>query len=204
MKKILPLSFMLLLAVACTENNPAGGAGAGNVPYLAKVNGEPITVQTVREEFNMLPPEVQEMFRSEGGMEDLVEELIKKEVLYLESKKKGVQNSEEFRKRLNSFKKRLMVEVLLADEINDKALISDSEVRDFYEQNTESFIRETPEGDKTEAMKLESVEGIIRQYLTAEKQKEIFDSYIASLRKNYRIEYDRESIGQAFGNTPQP
>jgi hypothetical protein len=207
MKKILYISLSLALLLSCAEGGPAGKSGnesGKGGQYLAKINDVTITVEDVTEEFNMLPPDVQQMFVDDIGMENLVEELIKKEILYLESKKKGIQKTEEFRSKLENFRKRLMVEMLLDREISDNAVITDREIRDFYKENTESFTQGVPGENRTEVMELEKVEDLIRQYLTAEKQKEIFESYILALKKSYAVDINRDAVKQTFGNTPAP
>jgi hypothetical protein len=53
---------------------------------------------------------------------------------------------------------------------------------------------------KPRAMEFDEVKGLIKQYLAAEKQKEVFDSYITSLKGQYKVEIDREAVRQAFGD----
>jgi hypothetical protein len=206
MKRIFFLSISVLsisiLLVSCNKGGSLGkGGGKESGQYIARINDSTLTVEDVNEEFNMLPPDVQEMFLDEMGMQNLVEELVKKEILYLESKKKGIQNTEEFKKRFDNFNKRLMVELLLEKEVTGKALVNDKEVKDFYDGNTESFVTGDPEKGKEEVMEFEKVEDIIRQYLMAEKQKEIFESYVTSLRKNYNVDINRNAVKQSLGNS---
>lgn len=193
MKKVLYLPVILLLALSCTESNPAGS-------YLAKVNDVAITKEDIIEEFNMLPVQIQELFKEKGGMESLVDEIIKKELLYQEAKKKGFASNAVFRKRLEDFKRRLMIEFLLEEEIEKKAQVSDKEIRDFYKTNKDDFLIEVPGKRKKESVEFDRVKGLIQQRLIAEKQKDLFDSYIASLKKTVTVELDREAIKRAFGN----
>jgi|Deesub1362A_J573_1020465.scaffolds.fasta_scaffold00093_79 peptidyl-prolyl cis-trans isomerase C len=201
MKKLLYLMAIIVFVLACTEGKPTKTQTTSvKGPYLAKVNDVTITKEDVMEEFNMLPPQIQEFFTTEGGMESLLDELVKKELLYQEAKKRNFSNSAKFKKRVEDFKKRLMIEYLLEEEIEKKALVSDKEVRDFYEKNKENFVVEIPGKEKPELVEFDKVKDFIQQRLTAEKQREIFDSYITSLKKTYKVELDKEAIKKAFGN----
>jgi peptidyl-prolyl cis-trans isomerase C len=202
MKKLFLISLALVFAVSCkggklATEQPKGTEGQ----YLAKVNAEPITGEDLRREMEMLPPQVREYFEA-GGMEGILDEVVKKEILYLEAKKRGLEKDARFAERVEDFKKRMMIEFLLEAEVEKKAAVSDKEVRDFYEKNKENFVLEAPgKKGKAKAIEFERVKGLIEERLKAEKQKEIFDSYIASLKQTYKVEFNKEAIA-AFENKP--
>ncbi|MEJ2192322.1 MAG: SurA N-terminal domain-containing protein [Nitrospirota bacterium] len=172
--------------------------------YLAKVDGTAITEQDVQSQYDMLPPQVQEVFAEQGGKARLIDELVKKEMLYQEARKADVQKDEKFKERLAEFKKRLMIEILLQKEIGEKSKVSDQEVRDFYEKNKERF-SVGKQGEKgSEPIEFETVRKLLKERLQGQKQQEAFESYVDSLKKKYTVERNEEAIRAAFGNAPEP
>jgi peptidyl-prolyl cis-trans isomerase C len=206
MKKLLCL-ISVLLAVSCAkgpqearETQEARKEGE----YLARINKATISAEDVNKEFSLLPPEIRQMYMTADGMGSLLDELIKKEVLYQEALKRGYDKKPDFAEQVREFNKRLMIEHLLSDEIEDKAVVSDAEVKEFYDTNRESFVREVPGEDKTETIEFERVEDLIRDRLVAEQQRAVFETYIETLKEKADIDIDREALKTAFGNTATP
>lgn len=203
MKKLLIvvcLTISISFLLACTRNTADSSKENGTV--LARVNNTNITAKDVRDELGMLPPEVMRLFQEEDGTETLLKELVKKEMLYQEARKKGLQNTGQFRDRLDMLKKRLIVEMLLEEEIEKKAAVSEQEVKDFYEENKKRFEAEMPGNGGTGIMEFDVVKDAIRQRLTAEKQRRAFDNYIEELTGKYAVEMYPDAVEAAFGNRP--
>jgi hypothetical protein len=198
------MSIVLIFALSCANKTSTEKPIEKKGPFLAKINGVEILAQDVMEEFDMLPPEIQQLYTTEDGMESLLDELVKKEILYQEGKKRGYQKDAEFREQLEEFKRRLMIAHLLSEEVEEKVMISDKEIRDFYESNKEKFVRDVPGQEEPEAIEFEMVENLIRERLVAEQQKEVFDSFVESLRKTARVELNEEALKSAFSNKAAP
>lgn len=199
MKRFLLLAVAALFVLSCKQGT-VGPEKKGQA--LAKVGGSAITAEDVKKEFDMLPAQLREFFIGEGGMEGLVEELVKKELLYQEALKKGLERGEEYKRRIEDFRKRLLVELLLEKEIEEKAKVTEKEIKEFYEKNKAEFVMEVP-GKGKESVAFERLKDLIERRLTAEKQKEAFESYIEALKKTYKVELDSEAVKKAFGNIPQ-
>ncbi len=205
MKKLIAIALLALLAVACTESKePITGETRAGEDYLAKVNTVPIRAEDIEHELNMLPFQVQQMFMGEGGMEGFLEELIKKEMLHQEARKRNYVSKAEFKKREEDFRKRLMIEFLLADEVEKKSIATDSEIREYYDKNIQDFVLEVPDKDEPQKLEFDAVKELIRQRLVAEKEQDVFDSYVTGLRKSYKVSLNEEAVRQAFGNKPAP
>lgn len=200
---IVPM-FALVFALSCSNEPRTEKPIKDKGPYLARINGVEIIAQDVRDEFNLIPPEIQQLYAMEDGMESLLEELVKKELLYQEGQKRGYQKEDEFKKQVEEFKKRLTIAHLLSDEVENKAVVPDSAVRDFYESNREKFVREVPGEEKSELIGLEMVEDLIKERLVAEQQKKVFDSYVESLKEKARVELNKEALKSAFANSVAP
>lgn len=131
MKKFMTVITALLLCVSagCAKKDESKGA------YLAKVGSTKITGADVDREIKNLPEFAQQLFEGSGGKEKFLEELIKKEVLYQEAVKKGLDKDTEYRQKLDDFKKLTLISVLLEKEIEEKTKVTDQEVKEYYEKH---------------------------------------------------------------------
>ncbi|MEW6161705.1 MAG: peptidylprolyl isomerase [Nitrospirota bacterium] len=252
-------------------------------PYLAKVGNVKITQTDLEKELKNLPDFAQKMFEGSEGKERFLNELVKKELLYQEASKKGLDKDAEYFKKVEEFKKITLIGLLLEKEIESKAKVSDQEVKDYYEKHREDFTpvsqlrashivvktekeakkilerlkkgedfaqiakkssidtvsaknggdlgflsrgQTVPEfeaaavrlkpGEISEPVKtkfgyhiikvtdkkvgqvieFEKIKDHISQNLSAQKQKEVFDSYIEGLKKSYKVEINREALSK--------
>ncbi len=271
---IIPLVFVF---VTCAKKEGQKGA------YLAKVGNVKITQADFEREIKNLPDFAQKIFEGNGGKERFLNELVKKELLYQEALKKGLDKNTDYLKKVEDFKKITLIGQLLEKEIESKAKVTDQEVKDYYEKHKEDFapvsqIRmslilvkteeeakkilerlnkgedfakvakkssvdlnsaknggdlgylsrgqmtaeleavavrlktgEISEPIKTQSgyqiikvtdkkigkvVEFERVKNFISQHLSAEKQKEVFDSYIESLKKSYKVDINKEAISK--------
>ncbi|MBI4823420.1 MAG: SurA N-terminal domain-containing protein [Nitrospirae bacterium] len=200
MKRLLFLVVAFVFVISCSKGMTEKSTQKGG-DYLAKVNDSVITDETLKREMNALPPEVRDLFLQEAGIEGLIEELIKKELLYQEAKKKGYERSGELKDKIENFKKLMMIELLLNDMVDKKVTVSENDVRGYYEKNKADFVMTT--GKKKEPVSFDMVKEILRQRLTAEKQKKAFESYLSSLENAYTIQRNKERISNLV-NMPKP
>jgi len=183
MKKLLVLLLVLGFAIAgCAKKGEQKG------PYLVKINDVAITKEDLKKEIEALPPFAQKMFEGEEGTSRLLDELTKKELLYQEAKKKGLDKDAAYLKKVEDSRKLILISLLLEKEIEDKAKLSDKEVRDYYEKNKADFVVQ----GKT--VEFEKIRDMLAQRLTAQKQKEVFDTYVESLKKSYKIDVNKDAI----------
>ena len=268
---------LIFVFIACAKKEEQKG------PYLAKVGNTKITRADLEREIKNLPEFAQKLFEGSGGKEKFLDELIKKELLYQEALKKGLDKDVEYRRKVEEYKKLTLIGLLLEKEIETKAKVTDQDVKDYYEKHKEelasvSQIRAShilvkteeeakkilerlkkgedfakiakkssidpgsaknggdlgffssgqmvPEfeaaaarlktGEISEPVKtkfgyhiikvtdkkmgtpveFEKAKNVIFQRLSAEKQKEFFDSYIESLKKSYKVEIDKEAVSK--------
>ncbi len=127
---IIPLLFAF---VACVKKGEEKG------PYLAKVGNVKIMQADLEREMKNLPVFAQKMFEGSDGKERFLGELIKKELLYQDALKKGLDKDAEYLKRVEDFRKITLIGVLLEKEMESKAKVSDQEVKDYYEKHKEDF-----------------------------------------------------------------
>jgi hypothetical protein len=211
MKKLAILVILVVLAISCSkgkESEPITKEPVKANPMegisLAKVNNSSISAEDLRNEFNMLSPQAQQMFMTQGGFDALLDELIKKEMLYQEARKKDYTSDEEFKDIMDDYRKRVMIGFLLKDEVESKSQVTDDEVRKYYDDNRKDFLLETPEKGEQDVIDFDSVKGLIRQRLEAKKQTDVFESYITKLKGSYNVSIDNAAFTATFGNITSP
>lgn len=182
MKKLAVFVLMIFFVFGCGQKDADKGQ------YLVKINNEAITKEDLKKEMEALPPFAQKMFEGEEGLSRFMDELIKKELLYQEAIKKGLDKDPLYTKKIAESKKLILISFLLEKEIENKAKVTEQELRDFYTQNKADF---TFQGKPVE---FEKVKDMLAQRLTAQKQKEVFDSYVENLKKTYKIDINKEAI----------
>jgi peptidyl-prolyl cis-trans isomerase C len=288
MKRIAASLFLIALLVSCSQKTAEQQTQG---PFVAKVGDDVITQADFERELSSLPDYAKQMFEGETGKEKFLDEMIKKDILYQEALKKGIDKDPDFRSKLEEFRKLTLASVLLEKEIMSKDKVSEQEVKDYYNKHKEEFtttsrIRashilvkteaeansvlarlkkgekfediarkesldkasavnggdigyfsrgqlvpeferaaaslqvgelsgpvKTPYGyhiirvtDKKAGPVLEfaRVKDIIAQKLSGERQKAAFDNYIAELRKNYKVEINKDILAQIAPEAAQP
>jgi EpsD family peptidyl-prolyl cis-trans isomerase len=135
MKKYVLLLLCLALLVSCSQ----GGDKKGDV--VAKIDSSVITTKDVEQEINALPEFAREFFKGQDGMARLVDELVKKELLYVEAKKRGLDKDEEFQRKFEEIKKNALITRLLEKEIKAIPPLTDKEVKEYYDAHKDEFIQ---------------------------------------------------------------
>jgi len=197
-KKILLPAAALFLLVSCLEH------AANNKEYIAKVDGTKITGERMNEELESLPEQARVLFMSQGETKELLNMIINQEILYQEAKKKDLEKDKRLREALEKFKKISMVKLLIAEEIEGKAQVSDEELKKYYEENKEEFRLNAPgRKEHGQLMSFDVVKELVRQRLVSEKQQKLFASYMDGLKKKYKVEINEAAL-QEFGKEAGP
>ncbi|MGO9612020.1 MAG: peptidylprolyl isomerase [Dissulfurispiraceae bacterium] len=134
MKRLLVVSIAFFLLLSCTK----GGGQKGD--YVAKVGDTTITTVDVQKEMESLPPMAKDFFQGPEGISRFVDELVKKELLYLEAKKRGLDKSEDFQRKVDDFKKFTLINQLLEKEIESASKVTDKEIKDYYDAHKGDFM----------------------------------------------------------------
>lgn len=106
---------------------------------LAQVNDARITLEEFKKEITNLPPGLKPLVSGPEGQKRFLEDMIKRELLLQEAGRRRIEERPEVRERLSDFKKRLLLEALITEEIEKKAGINDEEVRQYYDAHPEEF-----------------------------------------------------------------
>jgi len=112
---------------------------------LVTVNGKPITQEEVDQElmqatqgrFNQVPPDRQAVFRQQ-----VLQQLIGKELIYDDAKKKGILKSADYKKEYKKLEERMKKELAIQvwqKKVLDGIKISQKELKDYYKKNIDEF-----------------------------------------------------------------
>lgn len=141
MKRFLAVIFILTALFACNRKPIESKDQKGTV--LAKVGNAVITEADLERDLKSLPDYAQQMFEDEKGREKFLDELVKKEMLYQEAQKKGIDKTPEFIKKVEEFKKLTLVSELLEKEIMAKSKVSAQDVKEYYDKHKDDFATTT-------------------------------------------------------------
>jgi peptidyl-prolyl cis-trans isomerase C len=108
--------------------------------YVLKVDGTTLSKDDVQAELNSLPDMAKQFFAGPEGTARFVDELSKKEMLYLEAKKRGLDKNKEFEKRVEDFKKINLINQLLEKEIEATTKVTEKDAQDYYNSHKDEFM----------------------------------------------------------------
>ncbi len=135
MKYLKILIFLLSFSIifACSKSDEV----------VVKSGSSKLTKKELQEDLKSLPPQTKAFLASPEGVNRLKDELIKREILYEEAKKKKLANSEEFKRRVEEFKKITLINMLLEQELKNLSQVTEKDAEDYYEKNKDQFIKPT-------------------------------------------------------------
>ncbi|MCL4457891.1 MAG: peptidylprolyl isomerase [Nitrospirae bacterium] len=134
MKKILVAFIAVVFVISCSKDGGLKGS------YVAKVGGKTLTKEDVQAEMNTVPDMAKAFFQGTEGMGRFMDELVKKEMLYLEAQKRGLDKNKDFQKKVEEFKKITLINQLLEKEIEAASKFTDKDVKDYYDKHKEDFM----------------------------------------------------------------
>lgn len=183
MKKLAVILFAALFVFSCAQK------GADKV--VAKIGSTTITKAYLEKELSVLPPQAQSMFQNEQGLNRLVDEIVKREILYQEAKNKGLDKDPKLPLKLENTKKALIIGELLEKEVDSKVSVSEKDVKDFYEQN--KAVLKDREG---RPIPFEKLKMVLAENVAKKKQNDLFEAYVEGLKKNYKVEVMKDAIAE--------
>ena len=105
---------------------------------IATVNGHQITKEEANRYIQSSQPTMNYDMLQAKQKKEIIDRLIERELFAEEAKKSGIEKDPKYIQQLNSVKKDLMVAQWVKNSY-DKMIISDGDVKNFYEKNKEQF-----------------------------------------------------------------
>lgn len=125
------------LVGACGKAPSASSESKGEV--LAKVNDVEITVADFRREMERLPAHLKAAVATPEGQRQFLEDMIKRELLLQEAGRRKLDQRPDVVDRVADFRRRLLLEGLLSEEIEKKITLEDQEAKAYFTGHQEEF-----------------------------------------------------------------
>jgi peptidyl-prolyl cis-trans isomerase C len=142
MKKLLyiPLLIMILFS-ACSKRAEDNKTEDRSGDYVARVGPRTITADDISERLSAIPDYARAVYDGERGMRNILDELIKTELLYLQARKDGLDKAPEYRAKVEDYKKFALVGMLFEKIVASRSEVSEKDARDYYGKNRTDFTR---------------------------------------------------------------
>ncbi len=189
MKRALALVGILLLAISLFLGCGKSKEKEMGDKELLRVNDASISL----EEFYQLSEgqslEGKMRLLNEKGLRDFLENyVVTRELLYQEAKKKGFEKNPENRKKVENFKRMMLIDALMEEMLKGKTEVSEAEIQQYYKENQDRF---------TEPLEIKirhvfvTSEPALKEVLKRLSQKEDF----AKLASVYNVDKSKEDGG---------
>jgi peptidyl-prolyl cis-trans isomerase C len=132
MKKSLLLVVFILVFSACSK-------GGGKDDYVVKIEDVTFTAEDVQAEMASLSPMARMQYQGNEGAARFVDELVKRESLYLEANKRGIEKNKDAQMKMETAKKVALVNYFIEKEMEASGKISDKETRDYYDSHQDDY-----------------------------------------------------------------
>ncbi len=187
-KRWIFLGISLLFSLWFSGCEKLGEKGLGG-KELVRINNVSISLEEFRQMSEKQPLEGKIRLVSEKGLRGFLENyVITREVLYQDAKKKGLDKKKEILARVEDFKRAMVIDALLEEELRGKDEVSDSEIQKYYQENQDRFTE--PREVKIRHIVVNS-EPILKEVLMKLSKGEGFEK----LASTYNIDKSREDGG---------
>lgn len=131
--KTLGLALLLAAFSACSDK-PEDSTKA-----LAIINGKEITASEFDLRWSQLPEFARKTYAGPDGRKKFLEELITRELLLQESRKRGLDRDRALVERVERFKERSVLDTLMREEVDSRITVTLEELKAYYAANPGSF-----------------------------------------------------------------
>ena len=164
---------------------------------LAQVNGVKIMLSDFNRFYSSSPTFYQDFIKKNKNK--FLDDLINRELLFQEAKRKKIDRYPEVREKLQDWEKDILVASLAKEEILKKIAVSENEIKSYYEKHPEEFVipETTPSQTESFAQAKERIKNLLVKY----KEMEVFGEYLEKLRKRAKIKVNQELFNKLATNT---
>ncbi len=141
-----PIAPLLLIGLlfwlgACSAPADRPAERRDGAVVVARANDETLTLEELDE---LIPPEYQEYYRLED-LKGLVRRWVETELVYQEAVERGIDREPGIRTKVEEFRRLLLENEILQRELGSRVRVTDSEVEEYYHDNSDFFLREHDE-----------------------------------------------------------
>lgn len=130
----------LIWLAGCGRSELTGAApGAKKGIEIAVVNGQSITLEELQREMGGMPPQLRALMQTREGQQNLLDNLIVRELVYQRGKADGVDQSPEVRERLEAIRRNLTIEATVRKVTENETKVSGEEIDKYYAEHRDEF-----------------------------------------------------------------
>lgn len=126
--------------VACLGPIVSGCADRQDEPVVALVNGRAITQTEFDLRWGELSPATRTRYEKDGGKRKFLEELITRELLMQEGRRRGLDHNDVIRDKTQRYKEQLILDELLKDKLQSKVELTQTELDAYYEKHATELL----------------------------------------------------------------
>ena len=139
MKKFILFAFLLTASLTLLTGCDQSQKPASEGPVLAEVNKGVVTQGDFLKEIGRVPDWARDQFKDDEGKKKFLDELVKRELIYQHALDMKLDNDKEYITKVEDFKKMTLVSIVLKKEVEDMAIIDDTEAKAFFDSNADKF-----------------------------------------------------------------
>lgn len=136
-RQTITLAFVLFLVLYLSS--------CSNDKVLARFDGHEITVDEYLWEKDNLPEAQRNSLRTIKDKKEFLNKIIVREMLLQEALRLGLQNNETIRYKIENYRRNLLINELLNRQIEGETVVTDKDVKSYYETHRGQFTTETVE-----------------------------------------------------------
>ena len=126
----------LLVGILTGMGSALSGCGEQQEEQVvALVNGRTITLTEFDLRWGELSPATRSRYEKDGGKRRFLEELITRELLMQEGRRRGLDHDEVIRDKTQRYKEQLILDELLKDKLQSKVEVTQAELDAYYEKH---------------------------------------------------------------------
>lgn len=127
------VAVLLSVTVACGEKSD------GSSKALAIINGKEITAGEFDLRWSQVPEFARKTYEGADGRKKFLDELITREILLQEAKKRGIDRERALLERVERFKERTLLDSLMREEVDARVTVTQEEIKAYYDANQGNF-----------------------------------------------------------------
>ncbi len=108
---------------------------------LATVGDVKITEADLYSKVSMLPPQFRARYETPEGKKRLLDQTVKFTLLSREARRLGIDKKEDVARKIKEIVDNIIIQDLTKQEITDKIKVSDDDVKKYYSENKEKFVK---------------------------------------------------------------
>jgi EpsD family peptidyl-prolyl cis-trans isomerase len=138
MRLLVAAGFALALA-GCGKD---GGTGKAQGPVVLTINEKSYTTADLEREINQelrRTPELQPALASKDGQKQLLDRLVRRELLLQEAERRKMGERSEVADQLAAFRRDMLIRALLQEEIGAKVTVEEKEVQEYFSSHPDEF-----------------------------------------------------------------